>query len=355
MTRQGMSGPGSPANDTMSIPMDNKMWQPSPTISVIIPVYNEAETLPLLYESLTAALEPLNEPFELLFVDDGSEDGSTAFLDTICEAGPSVKVIRLRRNFGQTAALTAGFDAARGAVIVTMDGDLQNDPADIPRLLKKLDEGYDIVSGWRKDRDDPLFTKALPSKLSNKLVSWLTGVPLHDYGCTLKAYRREVVKGIHLYGELHRYIPAVASSMGVQIAEVEVTHRTRARGKSKYGISRLARGLLDLITLKLLLTYMNRPMQMFGGLGLIAMGVGWLSGFATLAMRIFLGIDMTGNPLLYLTIMLFLAGIQFISLGFLGELTTRTYHETQRKPIYVVREIVEAPAEIERPHQRVRS
>ena len=331
------------------------MWQSSHTLSVIIPVYNEEESLPTLCERLREVLGRLNEPYELIFVDDGSLDGSSAFLKSACESSPHVKVIRLRRNFGQTAALTAGFDAANGNVIVTMDGDLQNDPADIPRLLEKLHEGYDIVSGWRKDRHDPWITKGLPSKLSNKLASWLTGVALHDYGCTLKAYRREVIDEIHLYGELHRYIPAVAASVGVRVAEIEVTHQARTHGKSKYGVARLVRGVLDLISLKLLLSYMNRPMQMFGGLGLIALAAGGSAGLVTLAMKIFLGTNMTGNPLLYLTILFLLASLQFISLGFLGELTTRTYHETQRKPIYVVREIVGTPSEAEREPETIRS
>lgn len=318
------------------------MLQSKYALSVIIPVYNEEESVSALYERLREVLERLNEPYEIIFVDDGSHDGSVAFLDAACESSPHVKVIRLRRNFGQTAALTAGFDAATGNVIVTMDSDLQNDPADIPRLLDKLSEGYDIVSGWRRERHDPWITKSLPSMLSNKLASWLTGVALHDFGCTLKAYRREVIDEIHLYGELHRYIPAVAASVGVRVAEIEVTHQARKYGQSKYGITRLVRGLLDLITLKLLLSYMNRPMQMFGGLGLMALAAGGSAGLATLAMKIFLGMNVTGNPLLYVTILLLLASLQFISLGFLGELTTRTYHETQKKPIYVVREIVGA-------------
>ncbi len=321
------------------------MLDPIPRISVIVPVFNEQENLVTLHKRLRGVLEGLGVSYEVLFVDDGSIDGSFPSLKSICLGDPHVRVVRLRRNFGQTAALSAGFDQARGDVIVTMDGDLQNDPADIPRLLDKLDEGYDIVSGWRKDRKDPFLTKGLPSKLSNKLASWLTGVSLHDFGCTLKAYRREVIEGIQLYGELHRYIPAVASSMGVRVAEVEVKHHSRPHGKSKYGISRLVRGLLDLMTLRLLLSYMNRPMQMFGGLGMLSIALGVLSGMLVLGMKLFLEADVTGNPLLYLTILFFVAGIQFISLGFIGELTSRTYHESQRKPIYVVREILNQPRE----------
>ena len=331
------------------------MEQSKDTLSVIIPVYNEEESVPALYERLREVLDDLNWTYEIIFVDDGSHDGSLAFLESACASSSHVKVIRLRRNFGQTAALTAGFDAAAGTVIVTMDSDLQNDPADIPRLLEKLSEGYDIVSGWRRERHDPWITKGLPSMLSNKLASWLTGVALHDFGCTLKAYRREVLDEIHLYGELHRYIPAVAAAVGVSVAEIEVTHRARTHGKSKYGAMRLVRGLLDLITLKLLLSYMNRPMQMFGGLGVMSLAAGVSTGLATLAMKIFLGMDMTGNPLLYIAILLLLASLQFISLGFLGEVTTRTYHESQKKPIYVVRKIVGASLpEAERDRETIR-
>ena len=316
------------------------MWQSRPTISVVIPVYNEEESLVALCQGIESALEPTGEPYEIVFVDDGSQDRSRFVLQSITHARPAARAIFLRRNFGQTAALTAGFDAARGDVIVTMDADLQNDPTDIPRLLEKLNEGYDIVSGWRRDRHDALLTKGLPSRLSNKLASWLTGVSLHDYGCTLKAYRREVIEGIHLYGELHRYIPAVASSMGVRVAEIEVNHRARAFGKSKYGVTRLTRGLLDLLTLKLLLVYATRPMQMFGGLGLLTMGLGIFSGIATMLMKVFMDANITGNPLLYLTILCIVISIQFLSLGFLSEITMRTYHETQKKTIYAVREVI---------------
>jgi len=315
------------------------MWNGRPKISLIVPVFNEEGSLSLLHARITEILTDLGESYEVVFVDDGSRDGSFAQLRALSESDPAVRVVRLRRNFGQTAALMAGFDQANGEILVTIDADLQNDPADIPMLLKKLDEGYDIVSGWRKHRSDPLLTKGLPSKLSNKLASWLTGVHLHDYGCTLKAYRREVIDELHLYGELHRYIPAVASAIGVRVAEVEVRHHPRDHGSSKYGAGRLVRGLLDLITVKLLLTYMNRPMQLFAGLGLLLMGVGGIAGIATLLMKAFMGVDMTGNPLLYLSILGLITAIQFLSMGFLGEIAVRTYHETQRKPIYVVQEV----------------
>ena len=308
-------------------------------VSVVIPIHDEEESLTQLYEEVKSVLETLDISWELIFIDDGSTDTSLDILKAIQNNDSQVRVIQLRRNFGQTAAMAAGFDYAQGEVIITMDGDLQNDPADIPRLLKKLDEGYDIVSGWRKDRKDSFLTKSLPSKLSNKMASLLTGVHLHDYGCTLKAYRREVIEKIHLYGELHRYIPAVASSIGANVAEIDVKHYPRLHGKSKYGMGRLIRGFLDLISLKLMLSYMTRPMQMFGGLGLLFMFGGMSSALATALMKIFMGVDMTGNPMLYLAILFFIAGIQLISLGFLGELTMRTYHETQQKPIYSVRHI----------------
>ena len=316
-----------------------------PAISVITPVYNEEENLPLLFQRLLAVLEELEYTWELIFVDDGSQDGSFDVLKTICRREPRVKVVKLRRNFGQTSALAAGFDYARGDVLVTLDSDLQNDPADIPRLLMKLDEGYDIVSGWRKARTDPLISKRLPSMLSNKLASWVTGVPLHDNGCTLRAYRREVIDEIHLYGDLHRFIPALASSIGARMTEIEVKHHPREYGKSNYGITRIVRGMLDLITLKLLLDYMTRPMRIFGSLGLLTMGAGALFGVATLAMKALMGADVTGNPLLYLGILFVIVGVQFVGLGFVGELTMRTYHETQQKPTYVVREVLGGESE----------
>ncbi len=311
-------------------------------LSIIIPVYQEVENIEPLYQKLAQALEQLDRAWEVVFVDDGSRDGSLDVLRAVFQRDRRVRVISLRRNFGQTAAVSAGFDYAQGQVFITMDGDLQNDPNDIPRLLEKLNEGYDIVSGWRRDRKDPFFTKGLPSLISNKLASWLTGIALHDSGCTLKVYRRDVVEGIHLYGELHRYIPAVASSVGARVAEIEVSHHPRQHGKSKYGITRLVRGLVDLISLKLLLSYMTRPMQMFGALGLISILLGGVFGIATLLMKLLMSFDITGNPMLYLMVMAFIVGIQFISLGFLGEITIRTYHESQHKPIYVVKEVMGA-------------
>ena len=308
-------------------------------VSIVVPIYNERENITGLYQSVRRVMEDLGEPWELVFVDDGSQDGSIDILRDISMYDSNVKAIQLRRNFGQTAALTAGFDHTSGRLVITMDGDSQNDPTDIPSLIEKIEQGYDIVSGWRRARKDPFIGKRLPSMLSNKVASWFSGVKLHDYGCTLKAYRREVIDQINLYGELHRYIPAVASFIGVRVAEIEVKHHARKHGKSKYGSGRLVRGVLDLIALKLLLTYMTRPMQIFGSLGLITLMVAFASGSATVLMKLLMGMDMTGNPLLYLTLVAIIAGFQFLSLGFLGEINIRTYHESQNKPIYVVKSI----------------
>lgn len=317
----------------------------APKVSIIVPIFNEEESLPPLYTGIRDEMEKQSASWEIVFVDDGSSDGSWPIMRAIAGRDDRVQVIKLRRNFGQTPALTAGFDHAHGDVIITMDGDMQNDPADIPMLLAEIDKGFDIVSGWRKDRKDPTITKALPSKLSNKLASWLTGVSLHDYGCTLKAYKKEVIESINLYGELHRYIPAVASSIGVKVSEVEVKHHARNFGTSKYGAGRLVRGLLDLLTVKLLLTYMSRPMQMFGGMGIFMVLMGSLLGFTTILMRVFLHMNMTGNPLLYLSILSLIVSVQFISMGFLGEVIIRIYHESQHKPIYVVQDVAEEEIE----------
>jgi glycosyltransferase involved in cell wall biosynthesis len=308
-------------------------------ISIITPVYNEEENIPELYESIRRVMEHLGRPWELIFVDDGSRDQSPNLMESISLIDGRVKAVKLRRNFGQTAALAAGIDHARGTIVIPMDADLQNDPADIPRLLAKLEEGFDIVSGWRKSRKDSLI-RTFPSFLANKLASWVTGVNLHDFGCTLKAYRSEVLEGIQLYGDLHRFIPALASSVGARVTEIEVNHHPRKYGKSKYGIARTFKVLIDLLTLKLLLAYNSRPMRIFGGLGFLMLGLGGLSGMATILMKIFLGTDMTGNPLLNLTVLALLGGIQLMGLGFLGEINMRTYYETQQKPIYVVREVI---------------
>ncbi len=309
-------------------------------LSLVVPIYNESPNLRPLYDQVIAALAVANIDFELLLVDDGSSDDSFAVAQALANADPRVKVIRLRRNFGQTAAMSAGFDAAHGEVIVPMDGDLQNDPEDIPRLLEKISEGYDVVSGWRKERQDKLLSRRLPSMLANRLISRMTGVHLHDYGCTLKAYKRDVLSQINLYGEMHRFVPALVSQIGAHVTELPVNHRPRMAGESKYGIDRTLRVILDLITVKFMLKYSTRPMQLFGKWGMGIIAVGCISGAITLWMKWFQGLPMNRNPLLTLTAFLLFSGVQFLVLGLLGEIITRTYHETQDKPIYTIRDTV---------------
>jgi glycosyltransferase involved in cell wall biosynthesis len=312
------------------------MAHAAPYLSVVIPLFEEQDNVSELYAQLTAALEPLGRPYEILLVDDGSRDGTLERILALEARDPRVRVLSLRRNFGQTAAFSAGFDHARGEVVVTSDGDLQNDPADIPRLLERLDDGLDLVCGWRRKRKDP-FSKRLPSFLANRVISWATGVRLHDYGCSLKAMRAEVAKGLRLYGEMHRFIPAVASWMGVSLAEVEVNHRPRTRGSTKYGLGRTLRVLVDLFTVKFLLSYGTRPAHLFGLLGL---GLGG-AGSAILAhlfyVRVFADTAIWGRPLLILGVLLALAGLILVSVGLLAELLVRVYHESQGKPIYVLR------------------
>ena len=307
-------------------------------VSVVVPVFNEGESLRKLVAELQQVLDGDGLNYELLLIDDGSTDSSPSLLKELAADSPRIKVILLRRNFGQTAAMAAGFDHARGEVIVPMDGDLQNDPRDILNLLAKLDEGYDVVSGWRKDRKDKFLSRRLPSILANALISRMTDVSLHDYGCSLKAYRREVLSGINLYGELHRFVPALASQFGAKVAEIPVNHRPRAAGTSKYGIDRTLRVVLDLLTVKFLLKYSTRPMQLFGRLGVWTLVLAGFSGLSTLYMKVFDGLSMNRNPLMVLTAFLLFSGVQFLVLGLVAELVTRTYHETQNKPVYVVRE-----------------
>ena len=311
-----------------------------PYLSLVIPVYNEEENLPILFGEVAKAMKPLKESWEAIFVDDGSRDKSLEVLRGLAEKDKHVRVIVFRRNFGQTAAISAGIDRAKGEVVVLLDADLQNDPADIPMLLSKLDEGYDVVSGWRKDRKDN-FTRTLPSVIANGLISWVTGVHLHDYGCTLKAYRREVLDEFHLYGETHRFIPVFAHSVGARIAELPVHHHPRLHGKAKYGLERTMKVLLDLFTVKFLLSYGNKPIRLFGGTGLVLM----LASFVTLvylfARKIVASTSVTASPLLPLAIMFLILGFQSILMGLIAELLVRTYHESQRKPTYTVREIIE--------------
>ena len=306
--------------------------------SIVVPIYNEEDSIQELHRALAAALDPVDTDYEIILVDDGSTDGSFSALQTIAANDGRVKIIRLRRNFGQTAAMSAGFDAASGSVIIPMDGDLQNDPADIPRLISKIDEGFDVVSGWRNDRKDTFLTRKIPSMLANLLISRLTGVHLHDYGCTLKAYRREVLDGINLYGEMHRFVPALASQVGAKVTELPVRHHPRMFGTSKYGISRTVRVVLDLMTVMFLLQYSTKPIQLFGRWGIYTIFAGCVSGALTLYMKWFEQINMNRNPLLILTAFLLFMGVQFIVLGLWGELNARTYYEAQGKPIYVVRE-----------------
>jgi glycosyltransferase involved in cell wall biosynthesis len=307
-------------------------------LSIVIPIYNEEENIPLLRERISTALDTAGLEYEVILVDDGSSDNSFPLLKKMAGDDARFKVIRFRRNFGQTAAMAAGFDAACGRVVVPMDGDLQNDPGDIPSLLEKINEGYDVVSGWRKNRQDTFINRKLPSIIANGLISRMTGVHLHDYGCTLKAYRREVLEGINLYGEMHRFVPALASQVGARVTELPVTHHPRLYGTSKYGISRTMRVVLDLMTVKFLLTYSTKPIQLFGKWGIYTLLAGGASGFLTLYMKLFEHVSMNRNPLLILTAFLLFMGVQFIVLGLLGELNARTYYEAQGKPIYVVRE-----------------
>ena len=309
------------------------------TLSVVIPVYNEEENIQLLHAKLKEALVIFDSEYEILFVDDGSTDRTLSILEEIQAGDKHVIVLSLRRNFGQTAAFAAGFDFARGDVIVTMDGDLQNDPADIPKLLERIKD-HDLVSGWRKKRKDPFFTRRLPSIMANWLISKVTGVKLHDYGCSLKAYRRDVIKNLKLYGEMHRFIPAVASWYGVRIAEVETSHHPRLKGKSKYGISRTVKVVLDLITVKFLQSFSTKPLQFFGSIGITGGFLGFLILLFLSIEKIVLGNPIGGRPLLLLGALLIIVGIQFIGMGLLGEMIVRVYHETQRKPIYVIKKVL---------------
>ena len=314
-------------------------------ISVVVPLYNEEDNVQLLYEEIKGVLDTMAEQAEIVFVDDGSRDTTLAKLEVIQAGDDHVRVVSLRRNFGQTAAMTAGFDHARGGVIITMDGDLQNDPHDIPQLVGKLNEGYDVVTGWRYDRQDPFLSRKLPSQLANRLISRVTGVGLHDYGCTLKAFRREVIDNINLYGEMHRFIPAIASGMGISFTEVKVNHRARRFGTSKYGISRTIRVVLDLITVKFMLSYATRPLHVFGTVGVVSSLLGVIIALVLTVQRQLYGIGLANRPLLLLAVLLIFMGIQFITIGLLAELVVRTYHESQKKPIYYVRKVLGEPVE----------
>ncbi|MFH0783682.1 MAG: glycosyltransferase family 2 protein [Pseudomonadota bacterium] len=308
-------------------------------LSVVIPLLNEEENIPLLYQELKEVLDTLDDDYEILFIDDGSTDRSLECLCNLQKKDKHVVVVNFRKNFGQTAAMAAGFDYAQGDVIITMDADLQNDPRDIPRLLEQIKAGDDIVTGWRFDRKDTFINRRLPSIIANKIISKVTGVNLHDYGCTLKAFRKEVIKSVKLYGEMHRFIPAIASGMGIDFTEIKVNHRARRFGSSKVGISRTIRVVLDLMTVKFLLNYSTRPIQVFGLMGIISGGLGVLIALVMTFQRQFMGVPLSDRPMLFLAILLIFVGIQFISLGLIAELQARTYHESQNKPVYHIKKV----------------
>jgi glycosyltransferase involved in cell wall biosynthesis len=310
-----------------------------PDVSAVVPVYNEVESLPHLIEAIASSLQASGLSYQIICIDDGSKDGSAALLKDMAASRDDLCAVILRRNYGQTAAMSAGFDRARGRVIVTLDGDLQNDPADIPLLLAKLDEGYDLVSGWRKNRQDNTISRLLPSKIANWLIARVTGVRLHDYGCSLKAYRSELVADLNLYGELHRFLPALAFIEGARIAEIPVRHHARRFGQSKYGIWRTFRVLMDLLTISFMKKFLTRPMHVFGLLGMISMVLGTALGIYLTVLKLGFGQSIGNRPLLILAVVLLLTGVQLFCFGLLGEVMMRTYHESQGRPIYRVREI----------------
>ena len=313
----------------------------TPSISIVVPLHDEQENIRPLYARLVAVLDPIGKRYELVFVDDGSRDQTPAILDEIHDRDPRVCVVRLRRNFGQAAALQAGFDLAQGDVIISMDGDLQHDPEDIPDFLLKMAEGYDIVSGWRVDRKDAWLTRRVPSRIANWMMGKLSGVELHDFGTTFKAYQRETIRSIQLYGELHRFIPALASWSGAKIAEIPIRNIVRERGQSHYGLSRTVRVLLDLISIKFLLDYSTKPLHFFGLLSLLGTGAGSAIGLFLVYQKLILrrAIMLEHGPLIFAAMLLFLTGIQFLSIGLIGEMLARTYYESQKKTIYALREI----------------
>ncbi len=309
-------------------------------LSIVTPIYNEVDSIPQLLETISTTLKENQLTYEIICVDDGSQDGSTKLLTELAEKRTDLKAVILRRNYGQTAAMAAGFKYANGKVVVTLDGDLQNDPADIPLLLSKLDEGYDLVSGWRKNRQDDAVTRLLPSKIANWIIGRVTGVNLHDYGCSLKAYRLELVADMNLYGELHRFLPALAFIEGARITEMPVNHYARRYGKSKYGLGRTFRVVMDLLTVFFMKKFLTRPMHVFGMLGLISGGLGLFFGLYLTILKLSFGENLADRPLLILVVVLLLAGLQLFSFGLLAELLMRTYHESQERPIYRVREVI---------------
>jgi dolichol-phosphate mannosyltransferase len=327
--------------------LQSKAWdlataQVRPDVSVVVPIYNEVESLPHLVDAIATTLNATELSYELICIDDGSQDGSAQLLKQLAQTHPNLRGVILRRNYGQTAAMAAGFNHAQGHVIVTLDGDLQNDPADIPQLLAKLEEGYDLVSGWRVNRQDAAVTRLLPSKIANWLIGQITGVKVHDYGCSLKAYRSELVADMNLYGELHRFLPALAFIEGARITELPVRHHARRHGHSKYGLGRTFRVVLDLLTIFFMKKFLTRPMHVFGLLGIISTALGLFLGAYLTVLKLGLGQSIGHRPLLILAVVLLLTGIQLFSFGLLAELLMRTYHESQGRPIYRVREVVES-------------
>jgi glycosyltransferase involved in cell wall biosynthesis len=309
-------------------------------LSIVVPVFNEEENVEPLVGEIRNALARVNKNYEIIAIDDGSNDGTFAALSRLQRCDPALNIIRLKRNFGQTAALAAGLAYASGDIVVLMDGDGQNDPADIPALLAKLDEGKDLVVGWRFKRQDPFLSRRLPSMIANRLISWTTKVKLHDYGCTLKAMRKEIAKGLRLYGEMHRFIPAIAYERGARIAELKVNHRPRLRGASKYGITRTLRVVLDLLTVKFLSSYSTRPAHVFGPIGILSGGTGFLIALYLTVQKFVYDVAIGSRPLLLLSILLIFIGFQFVTMGLLGEMLARTYHESQDRTIYVIGEVV---------------
>jgi dolichol-phosphate mannosyltransferase len=324
-------------SDRLTVPADSEQ----PELSIFLPVYNEEPNLPPLHEKLDEALRQLGQSAEIIYVDDGSTDGSLAILRELSHLDPRVRVVALKRNYGQTAAMAAGIDAAKGRVLIPMDADLQNDPADITRLLQKLDEGYDVVSGWRKNRQDKVITRKIPSMIANRLISWIGGVPLHDYGCSLKAYRRESLEDVKLYGEMHRFIPIYAAWAGARVTEIPVTHHARTMGKSKYGLSRTIKVIFDLITIKFMASYQTKPLYLFGWAGLLTFGVSLLSTLLAFLMKFAdwpHHADFIQTPLPIMAMVTLVLGVQLFLMGLLAEMLVRTYHESQSKLIYAVRE-----------------
>lgn len=317
----------------------NKQDMKNVFLSVVVPVYNEEDNIRILFDEIVAAIDGKFKDFEIIFINDGSSDNSLARLKNINKDDSRARIIDFRKNFGQSTAISAGFDYCKGDIIVTLDGDLQNDPADIPLVAGKVLEGYDIVNGWRKYRKDPL-SKKIPSYFGNKLVSFITRVKLHDYGCSLRGFTRDVVKNLTLYGEMHRYVPAIASRMGIRSIEIPVNHRPRQFGKSKYGLSRTFRVVLDLISIKYLLSFSHRPLQIFGAMGILMMGTGFLSGLYLSYVKYFMNEAIGGRPLLFFTVLLIFLGFQLITLGLIAEMLSRVYHEGLNKNVYAVRNFI---------------